>query len=353
MRSYNLDILRIIFALLVVIMHINIDSIFKQVSIVNNAYVFVDFFFVLSAFVLYLSYERQYKSDTASILILKRIKRLYPLHLFILIIFFVFEIFKYYTVEKLLNYNTNAFNEETSLVSFLASLFLLDSFRIFSHNIWNAPAWSISAELYSYIFLVLLSTIKNYIRNIVFILAFCLIVVFVVNRGSLNYGFDFGILRCLYSYMIVILFFRLKLKSFINSFTFVLAILAVLAYFIFPEVFYQYEYILPLIFTIIVFHIYYKFPKFRFNKILLKLADLSFEVYLIQALVIVLFSDIFILLKNKCSFLYQIESNGLVIFFNSNYAIISTIIEMIIVVISATLISKVVLKYNFIKKLWM
>lgn len=347
MRNYNLDILRIIFALLVVIMHINIDSPLKHFSLINKAYIFVDFFFVLSAFVLFLSYKR----DNSSVikLAIKRFKRLYPLHLFILVLFFLFELVKYFVFEKYFHLNTNAFNDETSLSSLVVSLLLLDSFNIYAHNIWNAPAWSISAELYAYFLLLLFTFLGKKFRVIIFCLITLFVVFFVIRRGSLDYGSNFGIVRCLYSYLLVVLFFQINLSRIVNFIYFLLSLLLLVFYFIFSDSFVNYEFLLPVLFTYIIFFIYYKIPSFKHNKYLIKLADLSFEIYLVQALVIVFFSDLFILFKNKFNSLFYIDKSGLIVFNDPLIALIATLIIVVLVILSSIVVSKTLDKLQRIK----
>ncbi len=347
MRNYNLDILRIIFALLVVIMHINIDSPLKHFSLINKAYIFVDFFFVLSAFVLFLSYKRD--NSTVMKLAIKRFKRLYPLHLFILVLFFLFELVKYFIFEKYFHLNTNAFKDETSLSSFVVSLLLLDSFNIYSHNIWNAPAWSISAELYAYFLLLLFTFLGKKFRIIIFCLITLFVIFFVIRRGTLDYGSNFGIVRCLYSYLLVVLFFQINLSRIVNSYVFLLSLLLLVFYFIFSDSFVNFEYFLPVLFTCIIFFIYYKVPSFLHNKYLIKLADLSFEIYLVQALIIVFFSDLFILFKNKFNCLYFIDKSGLIVFNNSIIALLSTLIIVVMVIFSSIVVSKTLDKLQRIK----
>jgi peptidoglycan/LPS O-acetylase OafA/YrhL len=327
-------------------MHINIESPLKHISLVNQAYVFVDFFFILSAFVLYLSYDRD--NSTFKKLVFKRIKRLYPLHLFILLLFFIFELIKYFIIEKHFHLNTNAFHNETSISSFFVSLLLLDSFSLFPHNIWNAPAWSISAELYAYIFIVFF-TFHDKLKNYIFSIMIILVCLFVFNRGTLDYGSNFGIIRCLYSYILVILFFRYKLIRIINPFSFCVSIALVIMYFLFYKYFTNFEFVLPIAFTFIIFFIYYKIPAYTYNKYLIKLADLSFEVYLIQALIIVFFSDIFILLKDKFHIYYNVDKTGLVIFNNVINSLFMTLLIVTIIIFSSFLVSNVLYK---IKKLF-
>jgi peptidoglycan/LPS O-acetylase OafA/YrhL len=79
------------------------------------------------------------------------------------------------------------------------------------------------------------------------------------------------------------------------------------------------------------------------------LADLSFEIYLVQALIIVFFSDLFILFKNKFNCLYFIDKSGLIVFNNSIIALLSTLIIVVMVIFSSIVVSKTLDKLQRIK----
>ena len=58
-RFVALDSWRGICALLVALFHVPIIGVMRQVTLVSNGYLFVDFFFVLSGFVIATVYERR------------------------------------------------------------------------------------------------------------------------------------------------------------------------------------------------------------------------------------------------------------------------------------------------------
>ena len=89
-----LESLRGFAAVSVALFHFNVGSSFNN-SFTNNAGIMVDFFFVLSGFVIALSYMEKIKNcnDLVSFQ-KKRFWRLYPLHMVMLLIFVLLEFIK-------------------------------------------------------------------------------------------------------------------------------------------------------------------------------------------------------------------------------------------------------------------
>ncbi|RZL61606.1 MAG: acyltransferase, partial [Pedobacter sp.] len=150
-RFVILDIFRGIFASFVVFYHM---SAFSNTAILNNKFithadVFVDFFFVLSGFVVCYSYQTINSAKELKTFLFKRIRRLYPLHLVLLLLFLFLEL------TKLVLYRYVAINNtlDNSTITFFTSLFLVNSIKFPGVNdlSWNMVSWSISAELISYI----------------------------------------------------------------------------------------------------------------------------------------------------------------------------------------------------------
>ncbi len=83
-----LDSLRGIAALMVAFHHFRTDSLLDGLTIVRQAWLFVDFFFLLSGFVIAATYrDRLARGHGVLPFMLLRIGRLYPLHLAILAAF--------------------------------------------------------------------------------------------------------------------------------------------------------------------------------------------------------------------------------------------------------------------------
>ena len=84
-----LESLRGIAAVMVAVSHFRIDSFIYQNQFIGNSYLWVDFFFVLSGFVIALNYQYKIKNFQSLFAFqAKRFIRLYPLHLILLFMFF-------------------------------------------------------------------------------------------------------------------------------------------------------------------------------------------------------------------------------------------------------------------------
>lgn len=120
----------------------------------HNGYLWVDFFFVLSGFILahvYLTaFATKVNSHNYRSFLFSRFARIYPLHLFMLLAFLSIELLKAFTP------NTQPFTGPKSLTGLFTNLVLLQTLDLKSPPLfggmtyWNAPAWSISAEWLTY-----------------------------------------------------------------------------------------------------------------------------------------------------------------------------------------------------------
>lgn len=139
-RFEALDAWRGLCALSVVLFHLNAATHFH--TWLNNGYVAVDFFFVLSGFVIASAYLDRIAGwiDMARFT-LRRLGRLYPLHLAVLGVYVALEL------SHALQHPTQAFTGTRTLPALVADLFLLQGFNAYDLT-WNMAAWSISVELW-------------------------------------------------------------------------------------------------------------------------------------------------------------------------------------------------------------
>lgn len=140
-RFAALDSWRGICALSVVLFHLNAGTHFHE--LLNNGYVAVDFFFVLSGFVIGSAYlDRIGDLGDLARFSLRRVGRLYPLHLAVLLIYLGLEL------GRVALGAAHTFTGERSWPALFADLFLLQGFNAWDLT-WNMPAWSISIELWT------------------------------------------------------------------------------------------------------------------------------------------------------------------------------------------------------------
>ncbi|WP_318519198.1 acyltransferase family protein [Photobacterium leiognathi] len=155
-RFEALDAFRGLCALAVVMYHLLLVGSITEFHFFRGSFIFVEFFFVLSGFVLAHGYG--FRENLKFLPFMEaRFFRLYPLHLFMFLVFFVLEL------AKLIAYKTGGFifsNEPFtnffSLREIIPNLLLIQSWVPFAkHLSFNAPSWSISVEFYMYALLFL------------------------------------------------------------------------------------------------------------------------------------------------------------------------------------------------------
>ncbi|MCO5935901.1 acyltransferase [Mucilaginibacter sp. RB4R14] len=224
----NLTPLRGIAALLTVLFHLDLtlgsggDCLirFKDSMILSRMYLMVDFFFILSGFIMCHVYSKwfaeaitgtQFKKFTIA-----RFARIYPMHLVTLI----YTIILFYISSLLQIPKVPVLQIADNGYSVLTNLLLLHSMNLHNWFSWNHASWSISTEWWAYmVFPFLVKPImKLKPSGIIIVIALCFIgylgityyiipiitvppeLSFVkINPAalSLNAAYQFGFLRCL------------------------------------------------------------------------------------------------------------------------------------------------------------
>ena len=206
-RFTVLDIFRGFFASMVFLFHLRpfAETVIVDNAFVDSAHMFVDFFFVLSGFVIAHKYEELSSWTDLARFYKKRFLRVYPLHLFILICFLLIELGKL-PLSSYIHVNSMN-NPNNSALTFFASLFLLNSFPIpgVRDLSWNIASWSISAEMTSYLVFGLAviginsMNIKGKRWLVYLAIFFALVAILIAITGTfrLDYTFNYGFMRAL------------------------------------------------------------------------------------------------------------------------------------------------------------
>lgn len=202
MRFQALDSWRGLAALFVAAFHANILGHFYDVPFLRSSWLFVDFFFVLSGFIITHAYGKRLVEGYDSFsFVIRRFGRLWPLHFAVLAAFLLAEISKWAVSSAgLFIPPTAAFDpsEKYSAVSFVSNLFLVHSLGVHDKLTWNEPSWSISTEFYAYILFAAFCQLKSRIvrtATAALLVTGCLIAV--GRSGSFMYTtFDYGFFRC-------------------------------------------------------------------------------------------------------------------------------------------------------------
>jgi peptidoglycan/LPS O-acetylase OafA/YrhL len=151
-RYEALDAWRGVAAILVALTHLNVAGHFYGWSLIRNGGAAVDFFFVLSGFVIAYAYgDRLRNVSELPDFAIRRFGRLYPLHVVTLGALIALELAKLAASVILDASGGQApFSEANDLWSLLGNLLLINGLGFFSEYTWNGPSWSISTEFYTY-----------------------------------------------------------------------------------------------------------------------------------------------------------------------------------------------------------
>jgi len=209
-KILSLESLRGFAAISVAFYHFRVNSHFQN-EFFLNAWLMVDFFFVLSGFVIALNYQSKISSlSHFQTFQYKRFLRLYPLHLIMLTAFLFLELIKYF-IE--INYDLVGTTPAFSLNNFssFALNFLLLQNWFLEDLTYNVPSWSISAEFYTYaIFGCISLAFKNSVFRVIFS---SIILILISGLILLNIGMGTdniaGPIRCIFSFFIGVITFNL------------------------------------------------------------------------------------------------------------------------------------------------
>jgi peptidoglycan/LPS O-acetylase OafA/YrhL len=149
-KLHQLDVLRGVCALLLVFYHADFAFPYRDNVVLRHGSLFVDFFFVLSGFIMFHNYRELPAASDVGRFIALRFFRIYPLHLALLLAFLGYEclVLSVVTFAKL-PLASPPFSDN-NFAAFLSHLTLLNGFN-FHFLTFNFPAWSISVEFWTYI----------------------------------------------------------------------------------------------------------------------------------------------------------------------------------------------------------
>jgi peptidoglycan/LPS O-acetylase OafA/YrhL len=217
-----LDSYRFLAASLVCIYHFNKDNVLGLNTISPLFHQFrlgVDFFFVLSGFVIARTYLGRINSlNDYKMFMWKRFARLYPLHLITLLIGIIGGMV---IGHRALQAGTNS--EIFSSTAIIANLTLTHSLGITNYGSFNIPSWSISAEMFVYLLFPLFAFLITRLPALVngaLIIAYVGITILVREHLGLRdwtlTWYDWGALRAIPTFFAGILIAQLLSTRFRN-----------------------------------------------------------------------------------------------------------------------------------------
>ena len=150
-RFEVLDAFRGLCALSVVVFHMRFVDSITELKFFMGSGLFVEFFFVLSGFVLAHGYGFKYDLKFKAFM-KARFFRLYPLHFVMFIFVIIFNIIKLLAGKYLgVSFSSEAFTGMNTVSGIIPNLLLIHSWTPFTEPYsFNGPSWSISIEFYMY-----------------------------------------------------------------------------------------------------------------------------------------------------------------------------------------------------------
>jgi peptidoglycan/LPS O-acetylase OafA/YrhL len=290
-RFRILDGWRGLCALWVALFHLGPLGPILSLPFFRNSYLFVDFFFVLSGFVITHTYAHRLNS-TADILgfIIRRIGRLWPLHAFVISLLIIDQAILFIVYPQNHPLHNSAFTGLFNLAALPATLLLLQSLGIYAYTPWNAPSWSISTELWVYLIFISLIWIGPRLKILsVLLLAISgAMIVSWYSPHAMNTTYDYGFFRCLYGFFTGYLFLKLhsRIQS-LGNYGKVLEILVIILVVVFISYTREQRWSLlaPLIFGCAVLIFAYEdgsVSAWMQNKFLVSLGSWSYSIYLMH-----------------------------------------------------------------------
>jgi peptidoglycan/LPS O-acetylase OafA/YrhL len=281
----EIESLRGIAALWVVILHIDWTFLFIKTPLIRNGYLMVDFFFILSGFVITINYAHKikYVKDLRNFMIL-RLFRLYPLHLCTLLFFAIS-----YLLITTIKTGSVAFFLDNFSLPFLYNLFLVHYIGIFKDaNVFNAPSWSISVEFYVYLVFAIQCLLAKRVSMLFNLIIVALGLTFlIINHNSLESGNIYhGIIRCLLGFNIGCLMVGFKFETFKNKYAVYVNMLILLGFLSVKEPNTSYDLFVYPLFILLIFTSITTtsklFKDFINHPLLVKLGLLSYSIYMVH-----------------------------------------------------------------------
>jgi peptidoglycan/LPS O-acetylase OafA/YrhL len=258
-RLHQLDGLRGIFAIMIVLHHFDVPPLFTTNAIIRQSAIFTDFFFVLSGFVIsYTYFDRIQDSESFIDYIKKRFARLFPLLVYTVCVFLFFKIGFSYFYPAILEHPQAG--KELGLLT-IDSLTFMNSTPIFGSEMgMNFPSWSISAEMICYICFGLIIVFVRSARGFLFLMVMLLAAAFLYSQRYYMMEGSFGFVRALLCFNMGV-FVYLLFKKFHSI-----------------RIWKIWEYILPLV-LVALFYIKWELPKDKKEMFTLAVVPLFFGAF--------------------------------------------------------------------------
>lgn len=176
--------------------------------VIDKGYLAVDFFLVLSGFVLAYVYLANFKSLRLSSyvhFVAIRLARIYPLYITVLGLRVGLEIASLWIAG-----DSAAFKDQHSIGALIANVFMIQAWGVFDTPTWISSFWSISAEWFAYLLFplaaVYLFRSRRPLLSSFIVQAGCIVLLGILSSplvfGTLEFPIRYSLLRCLPEFLI-------------------------------------------------------------------------------------------------------------------------------------------------------
>ena len=178
-----------------------VASHWRDWGFIQHSYLFVDYFFVLSGFVIAHAYANRLNSRRdAGRFMVRRFGRIWPLHLLILAAFIGLEL-----ARLILHFDSAPpFTRDRSIEAIFTNLALIQAWHVHPYLTWNGPSWTLSAEWACYLIfagLVLIAPKRfRWIGLVLAIIGGALVLSYA--RRWMNTTYDFAVPRAVYGFFL-------------------------------------------------------------------------------------------------------------------------------------------------------
>jgi peptidoglycan/LPS O-acetylase OafA/YrhL len=270
----------------------------------SKGYLAVDFFFILSGFIISFSYYNTLSTNLSfkNIInfIVKRLARIFPLHFFVMCLFLIFPIALFISGRPV---NIDYHNPE----SFFYKVMLLDLWLVNTENwnSWNVPSWTISGEWFAYLLFPFF--IFFFPKNKVAALVLFPFLVVMLGFWYEYFGFStigegigtLGLMRCLGGFLIgsCVYFFLLNLDKKVKKTTGAISLTLSICITILLGIYFEKNhFFIPICFSWILLSFLISdtwLHKVLNKKWLIYLGDISYSLYLVHMFVITIYATLF------------------------------------------------------------
>ena len=290
-RFETLDSFRGLAALFVVIHHMHYVGSITELNFFKHSFWFVEFFFVLSGFVLAHGYAWKQNLKFKNYFI-ARTFRIFPLHLFILCVYILFELIKLFAYKSGLHINAVPFSNNNAISEIIPNALLLQSWLPHaSHISFNAPSWSISVEYYMYMIFFVTLLLKKNMKYITWLLISVSMFILLIMDRDLAELIVRG-LSCFFAGVLTYLIYiniEQKVPENVEYWTLLeIMLLSLVSYLISSDFIYK-SLVISLLFCMVV--LVFAFEKGLISsllkqKVFLYLGKLSYSIYMIHAFIV-------------------------------------------------------------------